>query len=169
MKILGFVMLAIILAAPVFAQDVQSLPAPPSVVGVPFNLDSSAGQLRKLPTELYKDNDAPGVSTFPRTRSVEVKGAASAFRVSGENKIVFVYDATDIPRLYQFTANGNKRKFEYAKVRASSSTPIDGIAISVSRYEATAFQLSSDQPLGPGEYALVFPDHIYTFGVDGKK
>jgi len=169
MKAVGLVALAIILAVPVFAQDVQTLPAPPSVVGVPFYLDSSAGELRKLPTEPYKNNDAPGVSVFPRTRSVELKSAASAFRVSSQNKIVFVYDATNIPRLYKFTVDGNKRKFEYDKVRASSSTPIDGITISVSRYKETAFQFSSEQPLEPGEYAIVFPDHIYTFGVDGKK
>lgn len=169
MKTAAFVILGIILAAPLFAQDFQPLPAPPSVVGVPFYLDASVGELKKLPTEPYKDNDAPGVSVFPRKRSVEVKGAASAFRVSSQNKIVFVYDATTIPRLYKFAVNGNKRKFEYGKVSASSSTPIDGIAIGVSRYRDTSFQFFSDQPLGPGEYAIVFPDRIYTFGVDDKK
>lgn len=169
MKTAGFVILAVILAVPLFAQDFQPLPAPPNVVGVPFYLDSSAGELKKLLTEPYKNNDAPGVSVLPRKRSVEVKGAASAFRVSSQNKIVFVYDATTTPRLYKFTVNGNKRKFEYGKVSASSSTPIDGITISVSRYRDTAFQFSSDQPLEPGEYAIVFSDHIYTFGVDDKK
>ena len=102
-------------------------------------------------------------------QSVEIKGAASAFRVPSQNKIVFVYDATTLPRVYKFAVRGNKRKFEYGKVSVRSSTPIDGLPISVSRYKDAAFQFSADQPLEPGEYAILFADKLYTFGVDGKK
>jgi hypothetical protein len=156
------------LAVPLFAQDFQPLPAPPNVVGVPFYLDSSAGELKKLATEAYKNHDpVPGIFTMAKT--VEVKGAASAFRIPSHNKIVFVYDATTIPRLYKFTVNGSKRKFEYGKVNVRNSTPVEGLSVSVSRYKETAFQFSSDQPLEPGEYAIVFGERIYSFGVDDKK
>ena len=64
---------------------------------------------------------------------------------------------------------GKERKFEYGKVSVRSSTPIDGLPISVSRYKDAAFQFSADQPLEPGEYAILFADKLYTFGVDGKK
>ncbi len=53
MKTAGFVLLVIILAAPLFAQDFQPLPAPPKVVGVPFYLDSAAGELKKLANEPF--------------------------------------------------------------------------------------------------------------------
>jgi hypothetical protein len=153
--------------ASLLAQD-ASLPAPPDVVGVPFYLDSAAGQLKKLASEAYKNhNPVPG--TFTMTQAVEMKGAASAFRIPSQNKIVFVYDATTIPRLYKFTVHGSKRKFEYGKVNALNSTPVEGLSISVSRYKETAYQFSADQPLTAGEYAILFPDRIYTFGVDEKK
>jgi hypothetical protein len=168
MKTATFVILVIILAIPLFAQDFQPLPAPPSVVGVPFYLESSAGELKKLPTEPYKSHDpVPGI--FTAAQSVEVKNAGSVFRIPCQNKIVFVYDATTMPRLYKFTVNGNKRKFEYGKVNVRNSTPVEGLPISVSRYRETAYQFSSDQPLTAGEYALVFADKLYTFGVDDKK
>jgi hypothetical protein len=168
MKTAGFVLFAIILSLPLFTQEFQPLPAPPSIVGVPFYLDSAAGELKKLATEPYKNNDpVPGVITMKQT--MEIKGAASAFRVPSHDKIVFVYDATILPRLYRFTVHGNRRKFEYGKVSVRNSTPIDGITVSVSRYKETAFQFSADQPLEPGEYAILFGDRIYTFGVDDKK
>ena len=159
---------AIILAVSLYAQDFQPLPAPPDVIGVPFYLDRSASQLKKLATEPYKNHDpVPGV--FTMTQSVEVKGAASAFRISRQDKIVFVYDATTIPRLYKFTVHDSKRKFDYGKVNARNSTPVEGLPISVSRYKETAYQFSADEPLTPGEYAILFADHLYTFGVDEKK
>jgi hypothetical protein len=149
-----------------FAQD-AALPAPPDTVGVPYYLDSAAAQLKKLNTEPYKKHDpVPGV--IPMTQTVEVKGSASALRVPSQDKILFVYDATTMPRLYKFTVNGSNRKFAYGKVSVRNSTPIEGLTISVSRYKETAYQLSADQPLSPGEYAIVFADRIFTFGVDGK-
>ena len=48
MKTAGFFIFVIILAVPLIAQDFQPLPAPPKVIGVPFYLDSSAGELKKL-------------------------------------------------------------------------------------------------------------------------
>jgi hypothetical protein len=168
MKIAGFAIIAIIFAVPLFAQDFAPLPAPPSVLGVPFYLDISAGELKKLPMEPYKNYDpVPGI--FTMSQALEVKGAASAFRIPNQNKIVFVYDATTIPRLYKFTVNGSKRKFEYGKVNVRNSTPVEGLTISISRYKETAFQFSSDQTLSPGEYAILFGDRLYTFGVDDKK
>jgi hypothetical protein len=167
MKTAAFVISAIILAIPIFAQDFQPLPAPPSIIGVPFYLDSSAGELKRLPTEPYKNHDpVPGM--FTAAQSLEVKNAASAFRIPSHNKIVFVYDATTMPRLYKFTVNGNKRKFEYGKVNVRNSTPVEGLPISVSRYKETAYQFSCDQALTAGEYAILFADKLYTFGVDDK-
>ena len=167
MKTAGFVILVIILAAPLFAQDFQPLPAPPKVVGVPFYLDSSAGELKKLANEPYKEH-ASGGGPFSTTitRNVQMEGKTSAFRIPSHNKIVFVYDATTLPRLYKFTIKGSKREFPYEKGNLRNSTPIDGITVSVSRYKETALQFSSDQPLEPGEYAIIFGDRIHTFGVD---
>jgi|SRR5215469_1736528 len=165
MKIALFIA-AFIGVASLLAQD-AALPAPPDTVGVPYYLDSAASQLKKLPTEPYKKHDpVPGVITV--TQTVNIKGSASAFRVPAENKIVFVYDATTMPRLYKFTVNGSNRKFSYGKVSVRGSTPIEGLPISVSRYKDTAYQISADQPLAPGEYAIVLADRIFTFGVDGK-
>jgi hypothetical protein len=165
MKTTAFVIFLNILAVPLFAQDFQPLPAPPNVVGVPFYLDIAAGQLKKLATEPYKRNDPlPGLISMKQ--SVEIKGAASAFRVPSQNKIVFVYDAATLPELYKFDVHGNRRKFEYGKVNASHSTKIEGVSITVQRYRETAFQFQAEQPLTSGEYAIVFGDHIYTFGVD---
>lgn len=165
MKTAGFVLLVIILAVPLFAQDFQPLPAPPDVVGVPFYLDSSAGELKKLANEPYKEHAHYGIKI---TWNVQMEGKSSAFRIPSHNKIVFVYDATTLPRLYKFTVKGSKREFPYEKGDQRNSTAIDGITVSVSRYKETAFQFSSDQPLEPGEYAIVFGDRIYTFGVDDK-
>jgi len=169
MKTAAFVILVINLAAPLFAQDFQPLPAPPSVVGVPFYLDMSAGELKKLANEAYKEHASRGPFSNTITRNVEMEGKASAFRIPSHNKIVFVYDATTLPRLYKFTVKGSKREFPYSKGNLRDSTPIDGVAVSVSRYKGTALQFSSDQPLEPGEYAILFGDRIYTFGVDDKK
>jgi len=168
MRIATILALTVISAIPLLAQDAQSLPAPPDVVAVPFYLDSSASQMKKLSAESFNNkNPTPGV--FTMKQSIEVKGAASAFRIPIQDKIVFVYDAVTTPRLYPFVVNDDKRKFEYGKVSVRGSTPIDGLPISISRYKEKAFQFSSDQPLNPGEYAIVFGDHIYTFGVDNKK
>lgn len=170
MKTAAFVTLAIILAVPLFAQDFQPLPAPPNVVGVPFYLDSSAGELKKLPNEPYKEH-ASGGGPFSQTvtQNVQMEGKTSAFRIPSHNKIVFVYDATTLPRLYKFTVKGSKREFPFEKGNLRNSTPIDGITVSVSRYKETALQFSSDQPLEPGEYAIIFGNRIFTFGVDDKK
>lgn len=170
MKTAAFVMLLTILAAPSFAQDFQPLPAPPSIVGVPFYLDMSVSELKKLPNEPYKEH-ASGGGPFSTTvtRNVQMEAPTSAFRILSHDKIVFVYDATTLPRLYKFTVKGSKREFPYSKGNLRNSTPIDGIAVSVSRYKGTALQFSADQPLEPGEYAIVFADHIYTFGIDDKK
>jgi hypothetical protein len=167
MKTAGFFIFVIILAVPLIAQDFQPLPAPPKVIGVPFYLDSSAGELKKLANEPYKEH-ASGGGPFSTTitRNVQMEGKTSAFRIPSHNKIVFVYDATTLPRLYKFTVKGSKREFPYEKGNVRNSTPIDGITVSVSRYKETALQFFSDQPLEPGEYAIVFGDHIYTFGVD---
>ena len=170
MKTSAFVILVIILAVPLFAQDFQPLPAPSTVVGVPFYLDSSAGELKKLANEPYKERASGGpFMNSTLTRNVEMEGRTSAFRIPSHNKIVFVYDATTLPRLYKFTVKGARRDFPYEKGNLRNSTPIDGITVSVSRYKETAFQFSSEQPLEPGEYAIVFGDRIYTFGVDEKK
>lgn len=170
MKTAGFVILVIIFALPLFAQDFQPLPAPPNIVGVPFYLDSSAGELKKLATEPYKEHHSGG-SPFNNTitRNVQIEGKASAFRIPSHDRIVFVYDATTLPRLYKFAVKGSKREFPYEKGNVRNSTPIDGINVSVSRYKGTAFQFSADQSLEAGEYAIIFGDRIYTFGVDDKK
>ena len=169
MRTTGFVLLLTILATPLFAQDFQPLPAPPSVVGVPFYLDMSVGELKKLPNEPYKEHASLRAFSNTVTQNVQMEGTTSAFRILSHNKIVFVYDATTLPRLYKFTVKGSKREFPYSKGDRRNSTPIDGVAVSVSRYKGTALQFSADQPLEPGEYAIVFADHIYTFGVDDKK
>jgi hypothetical protein len=169
MKTSAFVILVIILAVPLFAQDFQPLPAPPNVVGVPFYLDSSAGELKKLATEPYKEHASVRPFSNTVTQNVLMEGTTSSFRIPSHNKIVFVYDATILPRLYKFTVKGSKREFPYEKGNRRDSTPIDGITVSVSRYKEAALQFSSDQPLEPGEYAIVFADRIYTFGVDDKK
>ena len=168
MKLPRVAVFLMVLAVSSLAQDFQPLPAPPDVVGVPFYLDSSAGALKKLPAEPYKEHDGRGPFTLNAPQTVQMQGAASAFRIPGHNKIVFVFDATNIPKLYKFSVHGKKREFEYAKVGTRSSTPNDGLPINVSRYKGTAYQLSTDQPLTAGEYAIVLGNQIYSFGVDDK-
>jgi len=173
MKTAAFVALIVVFSVSSFAQDFQPLPAPPDVIDVPFYLDMSVGELKKLPNEPYKEHAGGG--SLSKTFTVEMKEKASSFRIPAHNKISFVYDATTIPRLYKFTVKGSKREFPYDKRsygffgNSSRDSHIDGIAVSVSRYKETAFQFSSDQPLDPGEYAIIFADRIYTFGVDEKK
>jgi len=170
MKTAAFVALILVFPSSLFAQDFAPLPPPPDVVGVPFYLDLSVSELKKLATEPYKEHASGGGPFSPTlTRNVQMEGKASAFRIPSHNKIVFVYDATTMPRLYKFTVKGSKREFPYQKGNLRNSTPIDGIPVSVSRYKGTALQFSSDAPLDPGEYGIVFADRIYTFGVDEKK
>jgi hypothetical protein len=167
MRVFALFIAAFIGVASLLAQD-AALPAAPAEVGVPFYLDRADGQLKKLAIEPYKSHDpVPGIFTLAQT--VEVSGAASAVRIASQDKIVFVYDATTIPRLYRFTVRGNKRKFEYGKVNTRNSTPVDGLPITVSRYKETAYQFSCDLPLEPGEYAIVLADRIFAFGVDKAK
>jgi len=167
MRVYVLFIAAFVGSAFLLAQD-AALPAAPAEVGVLFYLDRANGQLKKLATEPYKNHDpVPGIFTMAQT--VEVKGSASAFRISSHDKIVFVYDATTIPRLYKFTVHGSNRKFEYGKVNTRNSTPADGLPITVSRYKETAYQFSSDRPLEPGEYAIVLADRIFVFGVDEAK
>jgi hypothetical protein len=171
MKARRFIVFFVVLAVPLLAQDFQPLPAPPAEVGVPFYLDTTAGELKKLAMEPYKEhNNAGPITTLSGvTKSVQMEGASSSFRIPSHDKIVFVFDATTFPKLYKFEVHGKKREFPYSKVSKHDSTAIDGISISVSRYKDTAYQFSTDQPLAPGEYAIVFADRIYTFGVDDKK
>ena len=103
------------------------------------------------------------------TSTVQVEGGASDFRIPSQMKIVFVYDATTMPKLYKFTVKGKKREFAFETGNANNIKPVAGLAISVSRYSATAFQFSADQPLDAGEYAILFAYNLYTFGVGGKK
>jgi len=173
MKPAAFLALILVSAVSLFAQDFAPLPPPPDVVGVPFYLDMSVSELKKLSPEPYKEH--AGGSGLNKTFTVEMQGKTSSFRIPAHNKIAFVYDATTMPRLYKFTVKGSKREFPYEKRayaffgNSSHDSPIDGIAVSVSRYKETAYQFSSDQPLDPGEYAIIFGAKIYTFGVDEKK
>jgi hypothetical protein len=171
MKVFSFTVFLMFLAASLCTQDSQALPAPPDVVGVPFYLDTVAGELKKLPTEPYKGHNNAGPFTVLAgvTESVQVQGPASSFRIPIQDKIIFVFDATNFPKVYKFTVNGKRREFRFGKVSQHNSTPIEGLPISVSRFKDTAYQFSTDQPLDAGEYAIVFADRIYTFGVDEKK
>jgi len=171
MKITNLLISVIILAASVSAQNAQ-LPPPPDVVAVPFYLDNTAHELKKLPKEPYKEHrGAPAFSmTNAFNASAQVQGNASELRVPSQDKIVFVFDATTVPRLYKFNVSGKKREFAYEKGNQRNSTPIPGLPITVSKYKGGgAYQFSADEPLAPGEYGIVFGDSIYTFGVDEKK
>jgi hypothetical protein len=170
MKTWQCVISAIILAVSLYAQDFQPLPAPPDVIGVPFYLDRSASELKKLASEPYKEHTGAAVFNSTVTTSVQLQGTASAFRIPAQEKIVIVFDATTMPRLYKFTVNGKKREFPFTKGNQRNSTPIDPLSISVSKYKGgAAYQFSADEPLTPGEYAILFAGRLYTFGIDEKK
>ena len=171
MKITNLLIFAIIAAASLSAQDAQ-LPPPPDAVGVPFYLDNTAHALTKLPKEPYKEHK--GAPAFSMTNafnvSAQVEGTASTVRIPRQDKIVFVFDATTVPRLYKFNVSSKKREFAYEKGNQRNATPIPGLPITVSKYKGgAAYQFSADDPLAPGEYGIVFGDSIFTFGVDEKK
>ncbi|MGA9528562.1 MAG: hypothetical protein WBS24_10640 [Terriglobales bacterium] len=171
MKIINLLILSIILAISLFAQEAQ-LPPPPDVVAAPFYLDNTAHELKKLPKEPYKEHKgAPAVSfTNAFIVSAQVQGGASELRIPSQDKIVFVFDATTVPRLYKFAQSGKKREFAYQKGNQRNSTPIPGLPITVSKYKGgSAYQFSADDRLSAGEYGIVLGDSIYTFGVDEKK
>jgi hypothetical protein len=170
MKIWPAALVAVVFSLSLYAQDFQPLPPPPDVVGVPFYLDTAAGELKKLTTEPYRQHSNAGPFNLTPTISVQMQGSASPFRVPSHDKIVFVFDATIMPKLYRFTVNGKKREFAFEKESQRNTTPIDGLSTSVSKYSGgSAYQLSADERLSPGEYALVFADRIFTFGVDETK
>ena len=154
--------------AALFAQD-ATMPAPPAEVGVPFYLDSAAGQLKKLTTEPYKEHNGSGPFVYNAPQTVQVEGIASAFRVPYQSKVVFVFDATTVPRLYHFTVHHKKREFQFATASPRNETRVEGLPITVSRYRETAYQFSADSPLEIGEYAILFGSRVYTFGVDAPK
>ncbi len=106
---------------------------------------------------------------FTMVQAVQVKGTASAFRIPSQTRLCSSMTPPPYPGSTSSRYNGRKRKFEYGKVNTRNSTPVEGLPISVSRYKETSFQFSSDQPLESGEYAILFADKIYTFGVDDKK
>ncbi len=171
MKITHLSILSIILASSLSAQDAQ-LPPPPEVVAVPFYLDNTAHELKKLPKEPYKEHKgAPAVSfTNAFIISAQVQGNASELRIPSQDKIVFVFDATTVPRLYKFTQSGKKREFAYEKGNQRNAIPIPGLPVTVSKYKGgSAYQFSADERLAAGEYGIVFGENIYTFGVDEKK
>lgn len=142
MKIARCVILVIILAVPSFPQSSQPLPAPPNVVGVPFYLDSLAGELKKLASEPYQEHAHYGIKI---TWNVQTKGTSSALRIPSHNRIVFVYDATTLPRLYKFTVKGSKREFPYE--RGTSAIRLRSTA-SPSASQDTR-KLPSNSPLTP--------------------
>jgi hypothetical protein len=171
MKITHLLILSIILGSSLSAQDAQ-LPPPPEIVAVPFYLDNTAHELKKLPKEPYKEHKgAPTVSfTNAFIISAQVQGNASELRIPSQDKIVFVFDATTVPRLYKFTQSGKKREFAYEKGNQRNATPIPGLPVTVSKYKGgSAYQFSADERLAGGEYGIVFGENIYTFGVDDKK
>jgi len=170
MKITNLLISAVILAASLSAQDAQ-LPPPPDVLAVPFYLDNTSHELKKLPKEPYKEHK--GAPVFSSTNGfimrAQVQGDASELRIPSQDKIVFVFDATTVPRLYKFKVSGKKREFDYEKGNERNATPIPGLPITVSKYKPSAYEFSADEKLAAGEYGIVLGDGIYTFGVDEKK
>jgi hypothetical protein len=142
-------------------------PADPELIGVIYSLDPASHELKRLPSDTWKVHQAQGFAKV--TRQVRLEGAASAFRIAGGDKITLVFtavgdDAMNV-RAYPCVVKEGRRECDLAKF-GRGSTPAPNIAASLAKYGDSSYKLTPDQPLNPGEYAVVFSDKVFTFGVD---
>jgi hypothetical protein len=142
-------------------------PADPDVIGVIYSLDPSSHELKRLPSDTWKTHQAHAFAKV--TSQVRLEGAASAFRFAGGDKITLVFsavgEAATRVRAYSCVVKDGRRECDLAKF-GRGSTPAPGVPTSLARYGESSYKLTPDQPLNPGEYAVVFDDKVFTFGVD---
>ena len=148
----------------------------PEMLGVFCDLDPSTQTLKPLPMEEYSKEVflASGTAFGDKpTRVVRVEGETSTFHIPAGRGDVFVIrtsasTAKDI-RLYHFNFNektptarvGVARRFRLSGSVGTES----GITVDIACYGDSLYKVTTDSPLGPGDYALMAGRNIYTFSI----
>jgi hypothetical protein len=142
----------------------------PDSIGVFYYLDSSTQTLKRLPSEEWKRHNS---GSFSISQDIVVSGTTSPFHVAADGKATFVFkvfkdeDAGKV-KLYQFTVKGKDREYELGKWKRRDFTPNTGVSLNVTKFGEASYQLSSETPLAPGEYALASGQSMYTFSVQSS-
>jgi hypothetical protein len=164
-------MIALLVAAG-FAQNKVMLPAEPDAMNVFFHLDASKETLRRLPSETWKRHTGSGFASV--TYSLKLDGAASSYRISQDDKMVFVFRpleklSENQPKLFRCTVKGEGREVETGKYKHRDFVPNQGLTLAITKFGDSSYQFTPEAALEPGEYVLTTSDHVYSFGVDAKK
>jgi len=140
--------------------------AEPESIGVVFYLDPESRAMKELPLEEWKAQGHSGWMTV--TGSLVVRGETSSFHVSQNYPTEFVFRIgnPEAIKLYRFTQKGEKREFVAVTAKGRSRQTDPGIPVDVTKYGESSYKLKPRSPLGPGEYAIVTAEKVYSFGVD---
>lgn len=159
------VVIALLLSVCAAQTETGKLPEPESI-GVIFYFESGTQALKRLPKEDYKTHRGGGWSI---TDNVKVAGAASSFQVANNEKLTFVFKASgesaEKAKLFRFTVKKTEREYEVGKWKRRDFTPNEGLSYTLAKFGDSSYKLIPDEALAPGEYALVLPTGLFTFGV----
>ena len=149
------------------AQTAADKALEPESIGVFFYLDSANQTLKRLPKEEFKKHTG-GFGSI--TETVKVAGEASALRLAGNDKTVFVFkvfkdEEASRAKLFQFNVKGSEREYELGKWKRRDYTPNTGLSVNVAKFGESSYKLTPETPLSPGEYALTLGPTVFTFGV----
>jgi len=164
-------LLAVLVVLSIASQaQAPAKPADPDLIGVVYSMDPASHELKRLPSDTLKTHQAQGFAKV--TVMARIDGAASTFRIAGGDKITLVFSAVGEAamkvRAYSCVVKEGRRECDIAKF-GRGSTPAPGVSASLAKYGDSSYKLTPDQPLTPGEYAVVFDDKVFTFGVDAAK
>lgn len=158
--------------------DAQNASVPePELVGKVFFLDANAHTLRQLPGEQWKRKTKAG---WGSSKSINViQGPRSSFRVSSNDKIVFVFrpfPSSDLSqmKIYPLDVKSNERSCVVGVNKKGAHEGNSGvILLDAVKYGSSSYALSPPNfHLSPGEYWFAVPgaegynDPLITFGVD---
>lgn len=153
-------------------------PVEPTVLGTIFYLNPTTHTMAALPKETWTSvgkSKPSGFSTRSAIGSLQFPGLSSSFRIPASDKSEFVFTTADPSgvKLYMCSQNEKKklRKIDIVAVKRSgvfvvtaTETPIDSIAIDISKYGEASYKLTAGK-LAPGEYVILNGATAFTFGV----
>jgi ankyrin repeat protein len=137
-----------------------------------YYLDPTDKSLKRLPSErgmeVIKDNYGFGAKA-----AVQIRGAASPFRVSGGKDLDFVVKSGSPEnfKLYAFEKNGKNRAavIRVGKIRLTkiSRQEVDPLPVEIARYGGSSYRIIV-KAAQPGEFGFLTDSGVFHFGVDAR-
>jgi hypothetical protein len=191
-KKLAWIALALSLGIGV-GQTLPSKPSEPKSIGDFFLLDPVTHDLKDLPVEAFKfhieqtrvSRDNPRSNCCVIMTGIELPGSDSPFHIAVNDKTQFIFkaEAPEQARLFLLTVNAKKHYRSCILVSSKSEGVMGlhrnsdwepGIGVDITKFGDSSYKLTPQQPLGPGEYALLIGENvrknstkIFTFALSG--